>query len=146
MTNFFKNIFIEEKEWVKENIYNKSLIEAKDQFNKKFNEMDVKNPSMEQQCENSRAKGKLMTSLVYRFDDKTKRLYIYFNIVKGFDFSYTLFKTYQDTGSDKAIFVEFGKFKELKLVYEEDFQNYLMEKIFGSERFSATISQLSILN
>ena len=87
-----------------------------------------------------------MSYISYRFDEKEKRLYINFEIARGLEFSHTLFKTYQDTGSDKAIFVEFGKFKELKLVYEEDFQNYLMEKIFGSERFSAIISQLSILN
>lgn len=128
MENYFQNIFIEEKEWVKENPYNKSLIEATEQFNKYFHK-------------NLKNKSNLQGMLCYKYDEKASRLHIDFFILKGFEFSYTLFKTWQNIGEDMHIFVEY---KECgKFVPKKNFESYLVNEIFGSKRFSTIISQLT---
>jgi len=48
MINCFKNIFVENKDWVKENIYNRAFMDAKEQFNESFNKTNIKNPSLKQ--------------------------------------------------------------------------------------------------
>ena len=145
MINYFKNIFVEDKEWIKENPYNKMLIDAKEQFNESFNKSKIKNPTLEKQFENSKKKSKLMASLSYKYEEDLNNLSIDFKIVKGYNFSYTLFKTKQSIGNDRSLMITYAN-KTTHLYKEKEFEDYLINEIFGGDKFNIIVSQLLIIN